>query len=230
MASVTTFANRLIELIGSDYSTIAATSQYDLFNGAIAEVADMLPAELLLKYAVDPIDLSNSPDSWAHDGTAGGPEGKKILLVLRRESSGGVRRECTPVSISDYYRAMDTGSIYLATKHTPIYAYVTNGGNTNISLFPLPTADETAMIHYFAYLTADQTGNSAIAGFPNEVEQAVVLKASINIIQAYISDFVQDEEDQEMLTMLSGQVQSLSSLYTVEISRFREPDSTPRGE
>ena len=230
MASVTTFANRLIELIGSDYSTIAATSQYDLFNGAIAEVADMLPAELLLKYAVDPIDLSNSPDSWAHDGTAGGPEGKKILLVLRRESSGGVRRECTPVSISDYYRTMDTNSIYLATKHTPIYAYVTNGGNTNISLFPLPTASETAMIHYFEYPSLSDLAVSTIAGFPDEAFQAICLKASINILQAYISDFVQDEEDTEMLQMLQAQLQSLQAQFQGEMGRFIEQDATPRGE
>jgi hypothetical protein len=225
-----TIGNRITDLIGSDYNTIPSNSYIELINAAINEIADMLPPELLLKYAVDPIDLSNSPDSWTHDGTAGGPEGKKILLILRRESSGGVRRECTPVSISDYYRAMDTGSIYLATKHTPIYAYVTNGGNTNISLFPLPTADETVMIHYFAYLTADQTGNSTIAGFPNEVEQAVVLKASINILQTYISDFVQDEEDAELTTMIGAQIQSLQAQYQQEMARFMEQDATPRGE
>ena len=225
-----TIGNRITDLIGSDYNTIPSNSYIDLINAAINEIADMLPAELLLKYAVDPIDLSNSPDSWTYDGTAGGPEGKKILLILRSASSGGVRRECTPVSISDYYRAMDTGSIYLATKHTPIYAYVTNGGNTNISLFPLPTADETAMIHYFAYLTADQTSNSTIAGFPNEVEQAVVLKASINILQAYISDFVQDEEDAELTTMIGAQIQSLQAQFQQEMGRFMEQDATPRGE
>ena len=230
MALNTIFSNRIIELIGSDYSTIASNSYIDLFNAAISEVADMIPSELLLKYAVDPIDLSNSPDSWTHDGTAGGPEGKKILLVLRKDSSGGIRRECIPVSISDYYRAMDTGSIYLATNYTPIYAYVTNGGNTTISLFPLPTADETAMIHYFAYLTADQTGNSTIAGVPTEVEQAIVLKACINILQTYISDQVQDEEDSEMLQMLNGQIQSLQALFKSEMSRYVEQDATPRGE
>jgi|3_EtaG_2_1085321.scaffolds.fasta_scaffold03232_5 hypothetical protein len=230
MALNTIFSNRIIELIGSDYSTIASNSYIDLFNAAISEVADMIPSELLLKYAVDPIDLSNSPDSWTHDGTAGGPEGKKILLVLRRESSGGVRRECTPVSISDYYRAMDTDSIYLATKHTPIYAYVTNGGNTNISLFPLPTADETAMIHYFAYPTTDKTGATSIEGLPNEIEQAVVLKACVNILQTYISDFCQDEEDSEMLQMLNGQIQSLQALFKSEMSRYVEQDATPRGE
>ena len=225
-----TFAQRLEELIGSDYSTIATNSQYDLFNAAAAEVADTIPPELLLKYAVDPIDLSNSPDSWAHDGTAGGPEGKKILLVLRRESSGGVRRTCTPVSISDYYRAMDTGSLYLATKYTPIYAYDTDGGNTNISLFPLPTADETAKIYYFEYITLSDLTVSVIAGLPNEIEQAVCLKAAMNILNSYISDMVQDEEDSEMQQMLTAQIGSLAQMYQQEMSRYTDPEAPPIGE
>jgi len=226
----TAFNNRITELIGSDYTTIASNSYIDLFNAAISEVADMLPSDLLLKYAVDPINLSNSPDSWAHDGTAGGPEGKKILLVLRKESAGGIRRECNPVSIGDYYRAMDTGSLYLATKHTPIYAYVTDGGNTNISLFPLPTADETAMIYYFAYPTADKTTSTSIEGFPNEVEQALVLKACMNILQAYISEFVQEEEDEEMLRMITSQIQSLQAQYQQEMARFTDNEEQPKGE
>ena len=60
--------------------------------------------------------------------------------------------------------------------------------------------------------------------------QAVVLKACINILQAYISNFVQDEEDNEMLGMLNAQIQSISALYTLEINRFKEADATPRGE
>ena len=230
MALNAKFSERITDIIGDDYKTIASVTYIDLFNSAISEVADMVPPELLLKYAVDPIDLSNSPDSWAHDGTAGGPEGKKILLVLRKEASGGIRRECRPVYISDYYRAMDSGSIYEATKHTPIYAYVTNGGNTNVSLLPLPTADETAMIFYYAYPTTDQTEATTLAGLPNEVEQAVVLKACIKILQAYISDFVQDEEDTEMQNMLLGQQKTLEQQFQTEMSRYMEPDATPRGE
>jgi hypothetical protein len=202
-----------------------------LFNSAIAEVVDMLPPELLLKYAIDPIDLSNSPTSWEHDGTAGGPKGKKVLLVLRRESSGGVRRECRVVSLQEYYRTLDTGSIYLATKHTPIYSYTSNGGNTGISLHPLPTADETARIYYFTYPITDVlTSATSISGVPNEAEQAIVLKACIKLLQAYISDYVQDEEDTEMQNMLLSQQKTLEQQYQSEMIRYTEQDATPRGE
>ena len=59
-----TFAQRITELIGSDYTTIASNSVSDLFNAAVNEVADMVPPELLLKYAVNPIDLDESTTTW----------------------------------------------------------------------------------------------------------------------------------------------------------------------
>ena len=205
MAVNTTFTNRIAEIIGSEYSTIASNSYIDLFNSAIAEVVDMLPPELLLKYAIDPIDLSNSPAS--------------------------IRRECRVVSLKEYYRTTDTGSIYLATKHTPIYAYTSNGGNTGISLHPLPTADETARIYYFTYPITDVlTSATSISGVPNEAEQAIVLKTCIKLLQTYISDYVQDEEDTEMQNMLLAQQKTLEQQYQSEMVRYTEQDATPRGE
>lgn len=230
MALNTIFTNRIAELIGSEYSTIAANSYVDLFNAAVAEIADMVPSQLLMKYAVDPIDLTNSPASWAHDGTAGGPEGKKVLHVTRIETSGGVARECTIRTLMDFQKCQESTSIYKATEYSPVYAFTTDGGNTSLTIFPTPDASETAKVYYFAYPTTDVTGATSIAGFPNELEQAVVLKASINILQTYISDFVQDEEDSEMIAMLQGQLSSLEKVYTTEMSRYMEQDATPMGE
>ena len=59
-----TIGNRITDLIGSDYSSIPANSKADLINAAINEIADMLPAELLLKYAVNPADLDESTPTW----------------------------------------------------------------------------------------------------------------------------------------------------------------------
>ena len=224
MALNTTFANRVEEIIGSDYTTIAANSYIDLFNAAIAEVADMLPAELLLKYAVGPILLDNNTPTWAN------VEGDKVLLATREEGDGGPYRECTQVSIQDFERAKDANSIYLATAHSPVYCLTTTGGTTSLTLYPTPTSTEFAKIYYFAYPSTDNTGATSLTGLPNEVEQAVVLKACVNILQTYISDFVQDEEDNEMLTMLQTQVQTLGALFQVEIGRYTEQDKQPRGE
>jgi hypothetical protein len=230
MALNTAFNNRITELIGSDYTTIASNSYIDLFNAAVSEVADMMPTELLLKYAVDPINLTNSPASWAHDGTAGGPEGKKVLLVTRIETSGGTARECVPVSLQDFNISQDGTSIYKATEYSPVYTYTTDGGNTGLTIFPTPDAQEYAKVYYFAYPTTDKTTSTSIEGLPNEVEQAVVLKACMNMLQTYISDFIQDEEDSEMQNMLLGQVQTLKEQFQGEMARFTDSEDRVKGE
>ena len=219
-----TFTNRLNELISSDYSTIAVQSHKDFFNAAIAEVADMLPNELLLKYAVDPINLNDGTPAWTS------VEGKKVLLVVREESGSGPGRECTPVSIQDFETAKDSTSIYEATKYSPVFAYTTDAGATSLSIYPTPTATETVKVYYFAYPALSDLGVSTIDGFPDEVLSAVCFKAAANMLSTYISDFVQDEEDQEMLNMLSAQLQTLLSQFSSEMARFTEPDSTPTGE
>ena len=65
---------------------------------------------------------------------------------------------------------------------------------------------------------------------PNTDLQAVVLKMCVNILNAYISDFVQDEEDTELQQMLTAQMQLLQTNFANEMKRFMEQDATPRGE
>jgi hypothetical protein len=191
-----TFTNRLNELIGDDYTSIAANSQYDFFNAAIAEVADMLPTELLLKYAVGPILLDDGTPTWAN------VEGDKVLLVTREEGDGGPH----------------------------VYAFTTTGGTTSLVLYPIPTATEGAKVYYFNYPTLSDLAVSTITGFPTQVLSALCYKAAANLLSTYISDFVQDEEDSEMLTLLSNQLQVLMSQFQAEMARFTEPDATPKGE
>ena len=219
------FAQRITDLIGSDYTTIASNSVSDLFNAAVSETADSLPPELLLKYAVNPQDLDENTTTWT------GVEGKKVLLVTRLDdSSPRLAQECIPVSIQDFEKAKDANSIYLATKRTPVYAYITDAGTTALTILPEPIVHEDVKVYYFTYPTTDITGLAGIDGFPAQVTQAVVLKACINILQAYISDFVQDEEDQEMQSMINAQISTLTGLHKNEMHRFAEGDATPRGE
>jgi|TARA_R100001530_G_scaffold85129_2_gene59317 hypothetical protein len=222
MASLNSFADRITDLISSDYTDI--NSEADLFNAAVAEVADSIPTELLLKYTVDPFDLTNLVPTWTS------VEDKKVLLVTRLDASGGFNRECLPVSIQDFEKAKDANSIYLATKHSPVYAYLTDAGATALNIYPTPTSDETVKVYYFAYPTIDITEADNIAGLPDECYQAIVLKACINILGAFISNAVQDEEDSEILAMLSSQIQTLKEAYTDEMLRFSEEGTAPRSE
>ena len=99
-----------------------------------------------------------------------------------------------------------------------------------MTIFPTPDANEYARVYYFAYPSTSIIGDAVVAGLPNELEQAVVIKASINILQAYVSDFVQDEEDSEMLSMLQAQMAGLEKNFQQEMSRYMEKDATPMGE
>ena len=223
MASLVSFADRITDLISSDYTDF--NSEADLFNAAVAEVVDSMPIELLLKYAVDPEDLDNSTPTWTSVAA------NKVLLVTRLDASGGSNRECIAVSIQDFEKAKDANSIYLATKHSPVYAYLTDTGTTALNIYPTPTADETVKVYYFAYPSSDLVASaSSIAGLPDECYQAIVLKASINILDAFVSNAVQDEEDSEILAMLSSQRQILKEAYTDEMIRFSEEGTAPRSE
>ena len=224
MASIATFADRITDLISSDY--IDFGSEGDLFNAAVAEVADSMPGELLLKYTVDPIDLDASPTTWTSVAA------NKVLLVTRLDASGGFNRECLPLSIQDFEKAKDSSSIYFATKHSPVYAYLTDAGTTALNILPVPDNTETAKVYYFAYPSTDLIAASAntISGLPDECYQAIVLKACINILGAFISNAVQDEEDSEILAMLSSQIQTLKEAYTDEMLRFSEEGTAPRSE
>ena len=179
MASLVTFANRITDLISSDYTDF--NSEADLFNAAVAEVVDSMPGELLLKYAVNPIDLNNSTPTWTS------VEENKVLLVTRLDASGGFNRECLPVSIQDFEKAKDANSIYLATKHSPVYAYLTDAGTTALNIYPTPTSTETVKVYYFAYPSTDIIGDLYIVGLPDECYQAIVLKACLNILDAFVS-------------------------------------------
>lgn len=220
-----TFTQRITDLIGSEYTDIASLSIDDLFNAATNEVADMLPTELLLKYCATKTDIDSGTGM---DAT----EERKVLLVVREINDSDVDYvECKPIPYSDVTRAKDSDSLYFATAESPVYTYDgITANDIKLKVFPVPTAAQLAIVWSYLYATGSNTGNSAISGLPDMCLQAVVLKACINILQAYISNFVQDEEDNEMLGMLNAQIQSISALYTLEINRFKEADATPRGE
>lgn len=220
-----TFTERITDLIGSEYIDIASLSVDDLFNAATNEVADMLPTELLLKYCATKTDINAGTGM---DGT----EEKKILLVLREiNDTDNTYVQCKPVPFADFLKVQQTDSIYFPTVESPVYVYGSTAINdVKLKIFPVPTANQLGIVWSFVYATGSNTGASILSGLPDMCLQAVVLKACINILQAYISNFVQDEEDNEMLGMLNAQIQSISALYTLEINRFKEADATPRGE
>tara|TARA_R100000789_G_scaffold55886_1_gene54391 strand:+ start:3438 stop:4121 length:684 start_codon:yes stop_codon:yes gene_type:complete len=222
-----TFDARLVDLIGDYAAKINDNHEIDLLNAAIAEVADSVPPELLLKYAVTPQVLNNSTPTWT------GVEGNKILLVTRLDGDG-VDRNCEMVGIPMFSQAKDTDSVYEATSYSPVACHTTTGGASSLELYPVPTASETAKVYYFTYPVTNQkerTDNQLnAAGIPFQLLHAIALRTAITMLQAYISDSIQDDEDAEITTMLGQQVISLSTQYGAEMQRFTIAGTFTQGE
>tara|TARA_R110002020_G_scaffold34545_2_gene105005 strand:+ start:20 stop:721 length:702 start_codon:yes stop_codon:yes gene_type:complete len=216
-----TIAERIEDLIGDEYATIPSLSYKDLINSAFNEFADMVSEDLLLKYSSTPTSVTSASGVSV--------EGKKLLKIVRVDAnSSGIERECTPVDRAAYAQAKDNNSIYFATVYSPVYRLESNNAATTVEITPSCNDDgQIGRIWTFAYAT-NSTDLTAITEatlntthfLPNNAIHGIVLKSCINILQAYISNFIQDEEDQEMLQMIQAQLQGFQSAYQQEMSRF----------
>ena len=222
MAVNATIANRITDLIGSEYSTIPSNSYKDLINAAFNEVADTIKPELLLKYSRTPGALTEA-STWL-------VEDRKILKVTRVDAnSNGIERECKLLSVTEFSQAKDSASINYATAYSPVYTFDDNNdGAASLSIFPVCNdGGQTGKIWYFAYAlaTTDLIGVTTATlntqyYMPSEIIHAIVLKSCINILQAYMSNQIQDEEDSEIVQLLQAQLAGLQQDYQQEISRF----------
>ena len=230
MAYTGTIAQRITDLIGSDYST-NATYSGDLINAAINSVADLMSEDLLLKYSADPYNMTSSSGQAVED--------VKLLKVTRIDANtNGIERECKFVDTVEFSEAGDSTSIYYATVYSPVYTLDNDTAATTLKILPAPSSDQAAKIWYFLYV-ADSVPTEGVTQatlnssyfLPSTAIHAVVLKSCINILQSYISNQVQDEEDIELMQMIQAQLQGLQQDYTTEIQRFvTEGQDTGGGE
>ena len=211
------FENTIKDLIGDSYTSM--NGEADALNAAIRWVADALPTELLLKYAVSPAEFT--------DGSAYNTKNKKILRVMRRDEaggSGGKYRTCRALEKGDFDKASDTNSMYTATKYSPVYTLWNEGGTPNIVFFPVPTSDQKALLWYFDYPSSTQLTQTSYNGLPVTAELAVCYKAAMLLISNYIKTAVQDDEDSEILQMLTAQSQNLQGLLQGELATMTDTE------
>ena len=222
MAVNATIANRITDLIGSEYSTVPSNSYKDLINAAFNEIADSIKPELLLKYSRTPGALTEA-STWL-------VEDRKILKVTRVDAnSSGVERECELLDTVGFSKAKDATSLHYATAYSPVYTFDdVNDGAASLSIFPVCNASgQTGRIWYFAYalgttdLTTVTTATLNTTYYmPSELMHSIVLRSCISILQAYMSNQIQDEEDSEIAGLLQAQIQGLQQDYQQEVSRF----------
>mgnify|MGYP001191218062 FL=1 len=225
-----TIAERIEDLIGADYATVPSLSYKDLINAAFNEVADMLSVDILLKYSKTPGVLQSNSEWLVED--------RKILKVTRVDAdTNGVERECELVDRERFSEAGDSGSLYFATAYSPIYHLDSaNAGAATLKILPEPGTTQKGRIWYFSYTsTEDLTGITAATlnttyYLPSNLIHGIVLKACINILTSYISNQVQDEEDTEMLQLITQQLSGLQSNFQAEMTRYVDPQRAVGGE
>ena len=218
-----TIQNRISDLVGSNFTDF--NSELELVCTAFNEIVDILPADLMIKYISDGSDgnvsvLNNST-------TEVSVEGKKVVLVTRKDTAGNVRI-CKPTPFSEGLATSDNKSIYYmdsGNTRFPIY-YIQPTGNLTVA--PVTTATNTGKVYTFNYFTSDDgtslltlTGLGSL-GFPTEAEYAGCLKSAIALLDGRISIATQEEEDAELLNMLQAQKQLLTQSLTDEVTRLSE--------
>ena len=225
-----TIGKRIEDLIGSVYTTTATESSVDLINAAFNEIVDMLPVDLLLKYSNSPTVVSSASGVSIED--------KKILKVTRIDSNGGVERECKILSRDRFSQATDDKSMHYSTVYSPIYKIHSDNTASTLVIFPnCNGSGQEGKIWYFSYATnstnlteIDSAELNTVHFLPGTLINAIVLKASLNILYAYVSNQVQDEEDVELLSMIQNQMQLIEKSFLTEMQRFTTTVDKPKGE
>ncbi|MAH49740.1 hypothetical protein CMI37_28205 [Candidatus Pacearchaeota archaeon] len=216
---------RIEDLIGTQHSDANWDVDVDAaYSMAVASVVDIVPPIVLLKYTESGNIVGLDADPTTLD-----VDGKKILHITRNDGDS-VDRDVKAVSLAEFSRAKDTDSMYLATVLTPVWTIIPTSGTATLNIFPIPTDAQTATVYVFPYPTAvpytddttTRTYDNIIAGVPNELIQAIVLQSAINVLQAYLGWAVLDEEDQELTSLITAQMQTYKAELAIELSRYVE--------
>ena len=231
---------RIEDLIGTHHSDANWDIDIDAaYSMAVALVVDTIPAEVLVKYTEDANKWTLATDDtdpevyWSTRPV----DGKKVLLLTRSDDDG-VERNVKPVSIAEFSRAKDTNSMFYATELTPVWTIIPNqsgDGIARLNMFPAPEEHtvsnaQVGTLYLFPYPTAvpysdsgsTRTYANTIEGIPNELIQAIVLQSAINALQSYLGWAVLDEEDQELTSLITAQMQTYKAELAIELSRYVE--------
>tara|TARA_R100001443_G_scaffold117244_2_gene140864 strand:- start:913 stop:1500 length:588 start_codon:yes stop_codon:yes gene_type:complete len=187
------FSLQIDNIVGYDVG--ASTDVDDALTASAKEVLDILPDAMLLKHASTSATSSNVLDV----------ENKRILRV----TSGGYIAKEVPLGLST--QVSDSNSIHYATARTPAY-YIKSNKNLEIK----PSDGNVDHITY-PPVTHDLT---AINQFPDTAEHAVVLSASIKLLNKKLGALIVTDEDTELAQTIQGLIASTSALYQKEIQRL----------
>jgi len=203
---------RIKDLVGDEVTTIEGYK--DLINSGFNHAADLIPSEselwrsALIQASTD-LSTIKASDS-------------KVILVTR-EDSGGTDRVAKEVSLDYLKRGQgDPTSIYYneGNYKNPIYSFEANG-----DMVVKPTGSTIAIYRYPYLIDTDITDFTSgdDFDFPQQALNLGILKACSYLLQAKISEAVQEEEDNELFALTQGQIATIDKMIQEELQRLGLP-------
>ena len=142
-----------------------------------------------------------------------------ILSVVRESGTNNDWRNCREISVGQQSNVTDTNSLHYASKYNPAFFVSEEGA---ILVYPSPSSGGTDSykIYYVNGTPTDQTNNAAltylhsdIKYFPEDKVYLVVIYAAIKSLEAKLSSYTIDEEDEELVRALQVSLQQLQVTY-----------------
>tara|TARA_R110002020_G_scaffold444956_2_gene656663 strand:- start:100 stop:768 length:669 start_codon:yes stop_codon:yes gene_type:complete len=203
---------RIKDLVGDEVTSIEGYK--DLINSGFNHAADLIPSDSELWRSAlieSTTDLSTIKAS-----------NSKVILVTRQDSNS-VDRVAKEVSLDYLKRGQDdpTSIYYNAGNYrNPIYSFEPNG-----DMVIKPTGG-TVAIYRYVYLVetniTDETDGTDF-DFPQQALNLGILKACSYLLQAKISEAVQEEEDNELFALTQGQISTIDKMIQEELQRLGLP-------
>tara|TARA_R110000824_G_scaffold28046_8_gene94627 strand:- start:3766 stop:4461 length:696 start_codon:yes stop_codon:yes gene_type:complete len=157
----------------------------DWLTDGLKQIIGILPP-VKLEECTKTSTAVESSDGFNLDTATHGP----VLSVTRTDTSG-IEQTCRKIPKFLSSRVADPDDLMFSSTTDPVY-YM---DNAVVKILPVPTSTEKAYVIYIT-LTAVINGAIEISNFPDDVEYAVVLYASIKAAQSLLAS----EEDDDLYT------------------------------
>ena len=189
------------------------------FDSAAKDVINVLPPQTLYVMGESVIftSIANSfPDTFSIDTSTSVPQ-SRILSVTRGDGLAGVPHECREVDASKKGYVSNDNYMYSATAESPVF-YRENG---KIHIRPIipENSGSFAEIVYVKYPEVLPFNLGFIRKFPDEIENLVVLKASV-YGKFYQIGLANTEEDLEVAASHTNHMSALNQEYTMCLQNY----------
>jgi len=128
-------------------------------------------------------------------------------------------------------RVVDPESLHFASKYNPVYILDDSG---KINVYPVPSANNGYQVYYINNNPVNGSGSSLIFShddikyFPTDKIYLVTIYAAIKSLEAKMSEFAIDEEDEELVRGITSNIAALRSQYDAVLAK-PQPQPAQRG-